>query len=88
MSVIKKLKQDDCKLQIAKLSEQATFPTRGSLLAAGYDLYSAEVMWTHIVYLVSYLHYVGDHCSSERQRSDQDGPSDPCSCWHLWPRGS
>ena len=31
------------KLQIAKLSENATIPTRGSARAAGYDLYSAEV---------------------------------------------
>ena len=30
-------------LQIAKLSENATVPTRGSARAAGYDLYSAEV---------------------------------------------
>merc|ERR550534_1617915 len=29
-------------LQIAKLSDQATVPTRGSARAAGYDLYSAE----------------------------------------------
>ena len=31
-------------LQIAKLSDQATVPTRGSARAAGYDLYSAEVV--------------------------------------------
>ena len=31
------------KLQIAKLTENATIPTRGSARAAGYDLYSAEV---------------------------------------------
>ena len=31
-------------LQIAKLSENATIPTRGSARAAGYDLYSAEVI--------------------------------------------
>ena len=31
-------------LLIAKLSENATIPTRGSDKAAGYDLYSAEVM--------------------------------------------
>ena len=30
-------------LQIARLSENATIPTRGSARAAGYDLYSAEV---------------------------------------------
>lgn len=41
----KKLKLDDSKLQVAKLSENATLPTRGSPLAAGYDLYSAEVIW-------------------------------------------
>ena len=44
----KKLKSDPfpdapIKLQIAKLSENATIPTRGSARAAGYDLYSAEV---------------------------------------------
>ena len=39
----KKFKVDDSKLQVAKLSENATLPTRGSPLAAGYDLYSAEV---------------------------------------------
>ena len=38
----KKLKLDS-KLQVAKLTENATLPTRGSPLAAGYDLYSAEV---------------------------------------------
>ena len=32
------------RLQIAKLSENATIPTRGSARAAGYDLYSAEVI--------------------------------------------
>ena len=30
-------------LLVAKLSEHATIPTRGSPLAAGYDLYSAQV---------------------------------------------
>ena len=44
----KKLRSDPLydapiKLQIAKLSENATIPTRGSARAAGYDLYSAEV---------------------------------------------
>ena len=39
----KKLKLDDTKLMVAKLSEPATLPSRGSPLAAGYDLYSAEV---------------------------------------------
>ena len=39
----KKYKVDDSKLQVAKLSENASLPTRGSPLAAGYDLYSAEV---------------------------------------------
>ena len=29
-------------LQVSKLSENATIPTRGSAKAAGYDLYSAE----------------------------------------------
>jgi len=42
----KKIKLDaaptDTKLLIAKLSENATLPTRGSPLSAGYDLYSAE----------------------------------------------
>ena len=37
----KKQKQSDV-LQVAKLSENATIPTRGSATAAGYDLYSAE----------------------------------------------
>ena len=41
----KKLKLDSLedKLCIAKISENATIPTKGSPLAAGYDLYSAEV---------------------------------------------
>merc|ERR1712227_630084 len=38
----KKLKLEHDKLMIAKMSENATIPTRGSPLAAGYDLYSAE----------------------------------------------
>merc|ERR1719270_2102162 len=39
----KKLKLDDSdRLLVAKLSENATIPTRGSARAAGYDLYSAE----------------------------------------------
>ena len=42
----KKLKLDDSKLQVAKLTENATLPTRGSPLAAGYDLYSAEVKFS------------------------------------------
>ena len=29
-------------LQVAKLSENATIPTKGSVSAVGYDLYSAE----------------------------------------------
>merc|ERR1712098_387853 len=37
----KKQKQSDV-LQVAKLSDNATIPTRGSATAAGYDLYSAE----------------------------------------------
>ena len=37
-----RVKLDDSKLQVVKLSENATPPTRGSPLAAGYDLYSAE----------------------------------------------
>ena len=51
----KKLKVDDVEMKsddkdekldmllVAKLSEHATIPTRGSPLAAGYDLYSAQV---------------------------------------------
>ena len=35
--------EDKDLLLIAKLSENATIPTRGSDKAAGYDLYSAEV---------------------------------------------
>ena len=35
--------EDQDLLLIAKLSENATIPTRGSDKAAGYDLYSAEV---------------------------------------------
>ena len=38
------------KLQIAKLSENATVPTRGSARAAGYDLYSAEVSSLFIIF--------------------------------------
>ena len=38
------------KLQIAKLSENATIPTRGSARAAGYDLYSAEVSSLVIIF--------------------------------------
>jgi len=30
------------KIEIKKLSENATFPTQGSKYAAGYDLYAAE----------------------------------------------
>ena len=45
----KKFKVDDSKLQVAKLSENATLPTRGSPLAAGYDLYSAEVKFSKIL---------------------------------------
>ena len=41
------------KLQIAKLSENATIPTRGSARAAGYDLYSAEVSSLVIILLFS-----------------------------------
>ena len=36
--------EDKDLLLIAKLSENATIPTRGSDKAAGYDLYSAEVI--------------------------------------------
>eukprot|EP00090_Calanus_glacialis_P007743 TRINITY_DN1619_c0_g1_i1.p1 TRINITY_DN1619_c0_g1~~TRINITY_DN1619_c0_g1_i1.p1 ORF type:complete len:173 (-),score=60.10 TRINITY_DN1619_c0_g1_i1:136-609(-) len=39
--VKKQMKSMDL-LQVAKLSEHATIPTRGSASAAGYDLYSAE----------------------------------------------
>ena len=38
---VKKQKSMDL-LQVAKLSENAIIPTRGSSSAAGYDLYSAE----------------------------------------------
>ena len=48
----KKLKLDDSKLQVAKLSENATLPTRGSPLAAGYDLYSAEVKCSNVCSLL------------------------------------
>ena len=40
-SPVKRQKSGDL-LQVAKLSEHATIPTRGSSSAAGYDLYSAE----------------------------------------------
>merc|ERR1712183_158268 len=39
--VKKQPKTSDTLLQVAKLSEHATIPTRGSFSAAGYDLYSA-----------------------------------------------
>ena len=40
----KKLRMEvEDQLLVAKLSENATIPTRGSDKAAGYDLYSAEV---------------------------------------------
>ncbi|MEI7488738.1 MAG: dUTP diphosphatase [Chryseobacterium sp.] len=39
--ILNKLFNSTDKLQIVKLSENATVPTRGSVLAAGYDLYSA-----------------------------------------------
>ena len=51
-------------LQIAKLSENATVPTRGSPRAAGYDLYSAEV---------------GDTCPPLDFQSSPSGRQDPCS---------
>ena len=43
------LPADPAKLQIAKLSDNATIPTRGSARAAGYDLYSAEVSLDHFL---------------------------------------
>ena len=58
----KKLKVDDSKLQVAKLSENATLPTRGSPLAAGYDLYSAEVnCQTKTSWYFSLILFVGRH---------------------------
>ena len=58
----KKFKLDDGKLQVAKLSENATLPTRGSPLAAGYDLYSAEVnCQTKTSWYFSLIFYVGRH---------------------------
>ena len=51
-------------LQIAKLSENATVPTRGSPRAAGYDLYSAEVR---------------DTCPPLDFQSSPSGRQDPCS---------
>ena len=56
----KKLRSDPLldvpiKLQIAKLSENATIPTRGSARAAGYDLYSAEVRILSTNYYISSL---------------------------------
>ena len=45
----KKLKLDVNKLQVVKLSENATLLTKGTPLAAGYDLYSAEVRGSHVV---------------------------------------
>ena len=45
----KKLKLYVNKLQVVKLSENATLLTKGSPLAAGYDLYSAEVRGSHVV---------------------------------------
>ncbi|KAM9929502.1 hypothetical protein OXX80_009663, partial [Metschnikowia pulcherrima] len=41
MSVEKKLKASD-ELKVFLRSENATVPTKGSALAAGYDLYSSE----------------------------------------------
>jgi len=41
-SPTKKVMRSSDTLQVAKLSENATIPTRGSPSAAGYDLYSAE----------------------------------------------
>ena len=58
----KTFKVDDSKLQVAKLSENATLPTRGSPLAAGYDLYSAEVnCQTKTSWYFSLIFYVGRH---------------------------
>ena len=41
-TVISTKKQQSDVLQVAKLSDNATIPSRGSATAAGYDLYSAE----------------------------------------------
>ena len=68
----KKLKLDDSKLQVAKLSENATLPTRGSPLAAGYDLYSAEVQCSPMFYSYYSILYAGYHRTSKRQRSRED----------------
>ena len=69
----KKLKLDVNKLQVVKLSENATLLTKGSPLAAGYDLYSAEVRGSHVVTSFFFtLYYSGVHCSSQRQRVCQD----------------
>ena len=48
--------EDKDLLLIAKLSEHATIPTRGSDKAAGYDLYSAEVNQILILKLFHYLY--------------------------------
>ena len=48
--------EDKDLLLIAKLSENATIPTRGSDKAAGYDLYSAEVNQILILKLFYYLY--------------------------------
>ena len=56
----KKLKLDspdslEGKLCIAKMSENATIPTKGSPLAAGYDLYSAEVRLDILTFKEKYI---------------------------------
>ena len=59
----KKLKLDDSdRLLVAKLSENATIPTRGSARAAGYDLYSAEVRL--------YAEFYFSHFSIQLERGD------------------
>ena len=68
----KKLKLDDGKLQVAKLTENATLPTRGSPLAAGYDLYSAEVKFSAGFISVDQTITTGHHRPCERQGSRQD----------------
>ena len=65
----KKLKLEHDKLMIAKMSENATIPTRGSPLAAGYDLYSAEVRFILIYLAVLESSFLGHYDSCSRQGS-------------------
>ena len=68
---------------IAKMSENATIPTRGSPLAAGYDLYSAEVRFFLIYLVVLQFSLLGHYDSCSRQGSGEDRYSDQGTSWHL-----